>query len=41
MFDVDDVFEGISIWLNMWARAAWIFSRALDDTSGLFARGDD
>ncbi|SAL20526.1 hypothetical protein AWB70_01048 [Caballeronia cordobensis] len=41
MFDVDDVFEGFSIWLNMWARAAFVFARALDDTSDLFARGDD
>lgn len=37
MFDVEDVFEGISIWLNACARVTHAWTRALDDASAFFA----
>lgn len=38
MFDVGDVFEGISIWLNACARMTHAWTRALDDASAFFAQ---
>lgn len=37
MFDVADVFEGISIWLNACARVTHMLTIALDEASSFFA----
>lgn len=37
MFDVEDVFEGISVWFALCAQSAWLWTHAFDDASDFFA----
>jgi hypothetical protein len=37
MFDTEDLFESVSIWLNACARVTHAWTRALDDASAWFA----
>jgi hypothetical protein len=37
MFDAEDLFESISIWLNACARMTHMWTKSLDDASAFFA----